>query len=91
MQTGSRRRRHRTIDTVDYLRMVARVVATGGQRVADGDLEEFRQLLELRKVLDAAILDAVRGLRAAEITWDEIGGVSGHTRQAAIKKWNADL
>jgi hypothetical protein len=91
MPSSSRRRARRTIDTSAYLAMCARVVTNGGVRAAEGDIDDFRQLLELRRVVDEAILDAVRGLRDAGVTWDELGAVSGHTRQAAIKKWNADL
>jgi len=71
--------------------MVARVIANGGHRVADEDPEQLHQLLELRDVLDEAILDAVRGMRDAGITWQDIGQAAGTTRQAAIMRWGPRL
>jgi DNA-binding GntR family transcriptional regulator len=67
--------------------MVARVMSNGGARVAEGDVDELRQLLQLREVLEEAIVDAVRGLREAEITWEDIGKAAGSTRQAAQSRW----
>jgi len=75
------------IDTDAYLAMVARVIAAGGKRVAEADPQDLRALLELRQVIDEAILEAVRGLREAGISWEEIGSATGTTRQAAIMKW----
>lgn len=86
-----RRRRRRTVDTFDYLAMLGRLLENGGRRVGDGDIEELRQLLGLRQVLDEAILEAVRGLRDAEITWEDIGRAAGTTRQAAIMRWGPKL
>jgi len=67
--------------------MVARLMANGGRRVANEDPDDLRQLLQLRAVLDDAILAAVRGLRRGGATWEEIGSSIGVTRQAAIMRW----
>ena len=91
MNSASTRRRRRTIDTSAYLAMVARVVTNGGVRAAEGDIDDFRQLLELRAVLDDALVEAVRGLRESGFTWEDIGAASGTTRQAAILRWNPKL
>jgi hypothetical protein len=85
------RRRRKTVDTNEYLGMLARLIVNGGSRVAEADPEQLRQLLELRGVLDEAILEAVRGLREAEVTWEDIGAAAGTTRQAAIMRWNPKL
>lgn len=71
--------------------MCARLLSNGGARAADGDVGDFRQLLELRTILDEALVEAVRGLRDAGVTWDEIGAASGTTRQAALMRWNPKL
>ena len=91
MATGTRRRGRRTIETSAYLAMCARILTNGGARAAEGDVSDFRQLLELRTILDEALVEAVRGLRDAGVTWDEIGTASGTTRQAALMRWNAKL
>ena len=77
----------RTVDTDEYLRMVARVITATGKRVADADPDDLRALLALRDQVDAAILTAVRGLRASGSSWEDIGAATGTTRQAAIMKW----
>lgn len=91
MVSTSRTRRRRTIDTDAYLRAVARLLTASGTRVADGDPTDLKQLLELRDVLDEAILEAVRGLRESGATWEDIGEACGTTRQAALMRWNPKL
>lgn len=91
MRSAPTRRRRRTIDTSAYLAMVARVVTNGGIRAAEGDIEDFKQLLELRGVLDEALIEAVRGLRDSGCTWEDIGAASGTTRQAALMNWSPKL
>lgn len=85
------RSRRRVVDIGDYLEMVARVVTAAGNRVADEDPDKLAKLIQLRDVLDVAILDAVRGLRDAGITWEDIGTATGTTRQAALMKWGPKL
>lgn len=89
--TSARRRRARPVDTPDFLLMVARLVWAGGNRVADGNVEDLAALGHLRDAVDVAMQTAVDGLRATGVTWDEIGAATGTTRQAAIKKWNHPL
>lgn len=87
MASNPNSRPRRTIDTDAYLRSVARLLRGGGKRVSDGTPDEFLQLIQLRDALDQAIIGAVRGLREAGHTWQEIGDATGTTRQAAIMKW----
>jgi hypothetical protein len=89
--TSARRRSRPPVDTSAYLLMVARIVAAAGQRVSDGDPEDLAALISLRAALDDAIIDAVRGLRDAGTTWEDIGAATGTTRQAAIMKWGPKL
>jgi len=79
------------VDTADFLAMAARIVAAAGHRVADADPEDLARLLELRDLVDEAVIEAVRGLRDAGITWEDIGAAVGTTRQAAIMRWNPKL
>lgn len=85
------RRRRRYVETTDFLAMIARLLASAGERVAEADPEELAQLLELRRLVDDAILEAVRGLRAGGTTWEDIGAAAGTSRQAAIMRWNPKL
>lgn len=79
------------METSSYLAMLARMLANGGYRVAESDTEDLHELLELRRVLDEAILDAVRGLRESGVTWAQIGEAAGTTGQAATMRWGHDL
>lgn len=91
MRTNVAKRRRATVDTEDFLRLAARIVAAAGRRVAQADAEDLTQLLALRDQVDEAIVGAVRGLRAAGTTWEDIGTAAGTTRQAAIMRWNPKL
>lgn len=91
MKTRLPRRRRTTVDTSDFLAMTARIVAAAGRRVAEADPDDLAQLLALRELVDEAIVEAVRGLRDAGITWEDIGRAAGTTRQAAIMRWNPKL
>lgn len=91
MATGSSRRRRRYVETSDFLAAVARLVSSAGRRVGEGDPDEFRQLLVLQREVEAALVTAVAGLREASVTWEQIGEMSGTTRQAALMRWNPKL
>lgn len=64
-------------------------------RVSPADLEPantsalqvITKLTDLRKEIEAAILDAVREARRASHTWSEIGTMLGVTKQAAQHKY----
>lgn len=71
--------------------MVGRMLNAAGDRVGDGDPDQFRQLLKLRELLDEALVEAVRGMRDSGTTWEEIGAAAGTTRQAALMRWNPKL
>jgi hypothetical protein len=89
--TPARTRRHRSVDNRSFLLAAARFISAAGNRVADGDVDELRDLFALREHVDEAILEAIRGLRDTGVTWEEIGQVSGTTRQAALMRWGPRL
>lgn len=71
--------------------MMARMLTAAGRRVGDADPEDLTALLELRELVDVAILEAIRGLRNSGSTWQEIGDAVGTTRQAAIMRYGPQL
>ena len=54
-------------------------------------LQAIAKLAELRKEVDAIILEAVREARGKRHTWAEIGAMLGVTRQAAQHKYGPKL
>ena len=57
------------------------------RRVADGDVEALILMTGLADELDAAIAEAVKGLRGCGYSRAEIGSRLGITRQAAHQRW----
>jgi hypothetical protein len=90
MATAYRRRR-RYVETTEFLAAVGRLVRSGGRRVALEDPDQLVALLELQHQVDLAIIEAVAGLRAAGITWEDIGAAAGTTRQAALMRWGPKI
>ena len=87
METIPAKRAKRYVDNPDFLRMLARMVAAAGRRIGTSDEEELSALVQLEHLVDKAILDAVKGMRAAGVTWDAIGTATGTTRQGAQQRW----
>ena len=57
--------------------MVRRVIRAHGRRVIHADPEDLAELVALRAVVDQAITDAVRGMRAEHgRSWSDIGRAS---------------
>lgn len=68
--------------------MMKRMIAAHGRRVADGDVEDLAELLDLQAALDAAIAHAVQGQREDHgRSWADIARAAGTSRQAAQKRW----
>ena len=74
-------------DNREYAGFVRRSVRAYGRRVADGDVEALAEMLQLARELDAAIDNAVDGLRAHGYSWSEIGERAGITKQTAHERW----
>ena len=86
----SKRVRYR--DDREFFDMAKRIIRTAGRRAAQGDpAEQLRELVELQKTLNKAIVVAIRGMRDQGATWEAIGAVTGTTRQAALMRWTPKL
>jgi hypothetical protein len=70
-----------------YAAFVRRVLRAYSRRVGDGDVEALSLIVGLADELDAAMAEAVSGLRAHGYSWAEIGLRLGISRQAAQQRW----
>jgi hypothetical protein len=80
--------RGRLVENGEFTAFSGRVIRAAGRRIAAGDVDALPALAALSAELDAAIGDAVTGLRAAGYSWGEIASRLGVTRQAAHQRWN---
>ncbi|MGG7466051.1 AsnC family protein [Plantibacter sp. YIM 135347] len=76
-----------SVETVDFLAMVRRMIRAAGKRVGDADEVELRELFSLRANLDSAIDEAIRGQRDLGRSWQAIADATGTTRQAAHARY----
>ena len=79
----------RQVENDEYSAFVRRILRAYARRVGDGDVEALVLMVGLAEEIDAAIAEAVRGLRACGYSWAEIGSRLGITRQAAQQRWGA--
>ncbi len=75
------------VENSEFAAFGRRIIRAAGRRIAAGDVEALPELAALSADLDAAISDAVTGLRAAGYSWGEIASRLGVTRQAAHQRW----
>jgi hypothetical protein len=80
-------RARRPVENDDYAAFARRILRAYARRVAAGDVEALTLMLDLSAEIDAAIGQAVTGLRAFGYSWAEIGARLGITRQAAQQRW----
>ena len=80
-------RRRRSVENDEYASFIRRILRAYSRRVADGDVEALSLMTSLADELDAAIAEAVKGLRGCGYSWAEIGSRLGVTRQAAQQRW----
>jgi hypothetical protein len=80
-------RRRRSVENDEYGAFIRRILRAYSRRVADSDVEALALMTGLADGLDAAIAEAVKGLRARGYSWAEIGSQLGITRQAAQQRW----
>jgi hypothetical protein len=78
------------VETRDFLQMLGRMMRAASRRCAESDEDEFRELLELERVLDAALQEAASGLRASGMSWQQLGEAAGISRQGAQQRWGRD-
>lgn len=85
----ARRKRQRApIEATDYAAMMRRMLKAHGRRVADADVEDLQELIELQTVLDEAIAYAISESRARHgRSWTDIARAAGTTKQAAFQRW----
>jgi hypothetical protein len=81
------KRPRRQVENDGYAAFVRRVLRAHSHRVGDGDVEALSLIVGLADELDAAMAEAVRGLRAHGYSWAEIGSRLGISRQAAQQRW----
>ena len=79
----------RQVENDEYAAFVRRILRAYARRVGDGDVEALVLLVDLAEEVDAAMVEAVKGLRAHGFSWAEIGSRLGITRQAAQQRWGA--
>jgi len=82
----------KTYETTDYADMMRRMMNAHGRRVADGDVEDLAELLEIQKHLSFVVALAVQGQRENHgRSWADIARAAGTSRQAAQKRWSTDM
>jgi len=77
----------RQVETLDYLKMVARMVRAAAKRVGDGDEAELAALALLRDQIETAVRDAIQAQLEQGKSWAEIGNALGTTRQGAFRRY----
>ncbi|GIE90883.1 hypothetical protein SAMN06264365_12264 [Actinoplanes regularis] len=86
----SKPRRRDVVENDEYAAFVKRIIRAYARRIATGDVEALTDMVGLSSLLDEAITEAVKGLRAHGYSWAEIADRLGITRQAAHQRWGGD-
>jgi hypothetical protein len=86
-RTLTPKRARRLVENDDYAAFTRRILRAYARRVANGDVEALIVMTGLAAEIDAAIGQAVIGLRGFGYSWAEIGSRLGITRQAAQQRW----
>jgi hypothetical protein len=83
------KRAKKTVENSDFDAFARRILRAYARRVAAGDVEALRSLVELSSELDAVTRLAVVGLRGApnHYSWSEIADRLGTSRQAAQMRY----
>ena len=82
-------RPRRPVENDEYASFARRVLRAYARRVATGDIDALVAMTDLSEEIDAAIGEAVIGLRSFGYSWAEIGTRLGITRQAAQQRWGS--
>ena len=80
-------RRGRSVENDEFGAFARRILRAYSRRVGDGDVEALALMTGLADELDAAIAEAVKGLRKRGYSWTEIGSRVGVSRQGAQQRW----
>jgi hypothetical protein len=81
------KRRRIVVENDEYAAFVGRVIRAYSRRVAAGDVDAIADMIQTAADLDAAIHQAVLGLRRTGYSWAEIGMRLAVSRQAAQQRW----
>jgi uncharacterized protein YbjQ (UPF0145 family) len=81
------KRRRAVVENDEYTAFVGRVIRAYSRRVAAGDVDAIAAMIQTAADLDAAIHQAVLGLRRSGYSWAEIGMRLAISRQAAQQRW----
>lgn len=77
----------REIDNAVFIAAAGRFIRAAGRRVASGDVESLRGLVELQSVLDQAERSAAAALLADGFSTADLARVLGCSRQYAWKRY----
>jgi hypothetical protein len=81
------KRGKRAVENSDFDAFTRRILRAYARRVASGDIEALRSLVDLSSELDAVTRLAVAGLRRFPYSWGEIASRLGVSRQAAQMRY----
>ena len=71
----------------EYAAFARRILRAYARRIATGDIDALEAMTDLSGEIDAAIGQAVTGLRRFGYSWADIGAELGITRQAPQQRW----
>jgi hypothetical protein len=80
-------RRRRVTENDEYSAFARRVLHAYARRVARGDIDAIADLAAIASEAEAAMRQAVAGLRKAGYSWADISTRLGVTKQAAQQRW----
>jgi hypothetical protein len=85
----TRKQRNRVVENPEFAAFARRILRAAARRVANGDVEGLAGLVALRSEVEAAIGEAITGLRSPQwsYSWADIARVLGTTRQAAQQRY----
>lgn len=81
------KRARRSVETLDFIALVGRMIRRAGVRAGDADEHELRAMLGLQDTLTEALQVTVDGQRSIKRSWAYIGNAAGMTRQSAFERW----
>jgi hypothetical protein len=81
------KRRRRVVENDEYAAFLRRVLAAYSRRVGAGDIEAITEMAAIAHQMDAALREAIAGLRACGYSWADIAARLGVTRQGAQQRW----
>ena len=79
----------RPVENDAFAAFARRVLRAYARRIATGDIDALEAMTDLSAEIDAAIGQAVTGLRGFGYSWADIGTRLGITRQAAQQRWGS--